>query len=63
MEGEEEDRRLRGEALVALWGDAWLGLEGPSDGDAARAGTLWTVARAAGGRRAGGAMPRVGGDG
>lgn len=56
VEGEEEEgvRRGRGEALVALWGDGWVGLEGPRAGDAAREGTLWTVARAVGARSGGG---------
>lgn len=53
----EEDgegvRRGRGEALVALCGDGWVGLEGARTGDAAREGTLWTEARAVGARSGG----------
>lgn len=55
VEGEEEEGacRGRGEALVALCGDGCVGLEGPRDGDAAREGTLWTLARAVGARSGG----------
>ncbi len=55
VEDEEEEGvwRGRGEALVALCGDGWVGLEGPRAGGAARAGTLWTVARAVGARSGG----------
>lgn len=55
VQGEEEEGvgRGRGEALVALWGDSWVGLDGATDGEAAREGILWTVARAVGARSGG----------
>lgn len=43
----------RGEVLVVLWGDGWLGLEGARAEDAVREVTLWTEARAVGVRRGG----------